>query len=157
MGAFTEVVAPALAVLDDARLAGAVQEFRDALGALRQGTRQRQKSAIRDASNGVESAIKTVLDDHGITRAGKRDGRSALGFAQRREHRRRQRRRTRSVHLRGFGTTGPASEDPARSLRRGLGLVRGNFPDSPAALTQAVRSGMIPVDEEESPACPFYR
>jgi hypothetical protein len=70
-GAFQEVVVPALAALGDARFAGAAQEFGDALGALRDGTRQGQKNAVRDASNAVETAMKTVLDAHSVPRTGK--------------------------------------------------------------------------------------
>jgi hypothetical protein len=69
-GAFGEIVAPALGALEDPRLSGAAQEFGDALGALREGTRPGQKNAIRDASNAVESAMKTLLDAHGVGRTG---------------------------------------------------------------------------------------
>jgi hypothetical protein len=69
--AYHQIVAPALAALADPRLAGAAQEFGDALAALRLGTRQGEKNAIRDASNAVESAMKSVLDDNGVTRTGK--------------------------------------------------------------------------------------
>jgi hypothetical protein len=69
-GGFKEVISPALAALEDPRLSRAAQEFGDALRALRQGGREGNKNAIRDASNAVETAMKTLLDAHGVTRAG---------------------------------------------------------------------------------------
>jgi hypothetical protein len=69
-GAYREVIAPALAALADVRFKGAQQEFGDALVALRQGTRVGHKNAIRDASNAVESAMKSLLDEHGVPRTG---------------------------------------------------------------------------------------
>lgn len=69
-GAFTEIVAPALAALEDPRLNRAAQEFGDALRALRQGGREGNKNAVRDASNAVETAMKTVLDAYDVTREG---------------------------------------------------------------------------------------
>jgi hypothetical protein len=69
-GTYAEVVAPALDVLGDARLAVARQEFEDALGALRRGGRIGEKNAIRDASNAVETSMKALLDAHGLPRSG---------------------------------------------------------------------------------------
>jgi hypothetical protein len=69
-GAFQTVVAPALAALGDPRLAGAAEEFGNALLGLRQGTRQGEKDAIRDASNAVESTMKALLDAHAVPRQG---------------------------------------------------------------------------------------
>jgi hypothetical protein len=69
-GTYREVIAPVLAALADMRLRGAQQEFGDALVALRQGTRVGRKNAIRDASNAVESAMKSLLDEHGVPRTG---------------------------------------------------------------------------------------
>jgi hypothetical protein len=68
--AYQQVIAPALGALSDPRLAGAAQEFGDAIAALRLGTREGEKNAIRDASNAVESAMKSVIDDHAISRTG---------------------------------------------------------------------------------------
>ncbi len=51
---FTEILAPALAALDDPRLSAPRQEYDDALRGLRQGGRVGEKNAIRDSSNAVE-------------------------------------------------------------------------------------------------------
>lgn len=70
-GAYEQVVAPALAVLDDPRLALARTEFQDGLAGLRRGDRVGVKNAIRDASNAVETAMKALLDESGSERPGK--------------------------------------------------------------------------------------
>jgi hypothetical protein len=68
--AYEQLVAPALGALDDPRLATAAQEFRDSLASLRGGDRIGDKNATRDASNAVESAMKALLDAHGVPRRG---------------------------------------------------------------------------------------
>jgi hypothetical protein len=69
-GTYAQVVAPALIALADPLLLSAAKEFGDALNGLRNGTRVGHKNAIRDASNAVETTMKTLLDEHGIERQG---------------------------------------------------------------------------------------
>jgi hypothetical protein len=66
--AHKELVAPALAALDDQRFAAAAQQFRHALTALRRGDDLGAKDAARDATGAVETAMKSLLDEHGIDR-----------------------------------------------------------------------------------------
>jgi hypothetical protein len=69
-GTYEQVLVPAITALRDARLAAAGQEFGDALAGLRQADRVGDKNAVRDASNAVESTMKALLDNRGITRGG---------------------------------------------------------------------------------------
>lgn len=62
-----ELVAPALAAINDARFAGNVRaEFEQARRELRQGTSNGRKQAIHEAGCSVESAMKVVLHEHGV-------------------------------------------------------------------------------------------
>ena len=69
-GAYREVIAPALAALDDPRLAAARDEFTAALRHLRAGTKEDEEDAIVDAAKAVESMMKVVLSDRSIARTG---------------------------------------------------------------------------------------
>jgi hypothetical protein len=61
-----EAVQPALSALDDPRLApGPRLEFASARRELRAGTPSALKQAVAEACNGVESALKVLLTEHG--------------------------------------------------------------------------------------------
>jgi hypothetical protein len=69
----TELLQPALAAINDRRFAGGVRsEFKSARAELRQGTREARTQAVHEAGCAVESAMKVVLDQHGIS-CGPRD------------------------------------------------------------------------------------
>lgn len=62
------VIAPALGVLADPRLAGAKDEFEAALGHLRVGRVKDLEDTIEEAAKAVESAMKVLLDARGVSR-----------------------------------------------------------------------------------------
>jgi hypothetical protein len=66
-GAHQVVVQPALQALGDARLAGARNEFEAALAHLRAGTQKDREDAIEEAGKSVESAMKVLIDQTGLT------------------------------------------------------------------------------------------
>jgi hypothetical protein len=70
-GAYEEVIRPALDALQDPRLSGCRHEFDAALRHLRAGTLKDQEDAIEEAGKAVESAMKVVLQEHGVTLTGK--------------------------------------------------------------------------------------
>lgn len=62
------VLEPAHSVIQDERFSGGVQsEFNQARAELRTGTPVSRKQAIQEAGSAVESAMKVVLIEHGIT------------------------------------------------------------------------------------------
>lgn len=62
-----ELLAPALTVLNDFRFAGGVRiEFESARNELRVGTPVARKQAVYEAGCAVESAMKVLLDQHGV-------------------------------------------------------------------------------------------
>jgi hypothetical protein len=64
----TLAVRPALSALEDARFAGGVKsEFDNARAELGLGTPTAPKQAVFEAGSAVESAMKVLLDDHGLT------------------------------------------------------------------------------------------
>ena len=65
------VIAPALAALADPRLAGARSEFEDALTKLGAGRPKDVEDAIEESRKAVESAMKVLIDAHGLPRTGK--------------------------------------------------------------------------------------
>lgn len=69
-GVHAEVIAPALAVLADPRLAGCRSEFEAALRHLRAGTPKDHEDAIEEAGKAVESAMKVLLGEKGIALVG---------------------------------------------------------------------------------------
>ena len=70
-GAWETVTAPALAALEDERLGGARDEFEAARIHLRRGSSKDLEDAIEEAGKAVESAMKVLLDSHGIARSGR--------------------------------------------------------------------------------------
>lgn len=66
-GAHQVVVGPALQALADARLAGARNEFEAALGHLLAGTQKDREDAIEEAAKSVESALKVLVAEKGLT------------------------------------------------------------------------------------------
>jgi hypothetical protein len=69
--AYQNVVVPALAALADPRLGGARNEFETALGHLRKGTDKDKEDAVEEAGKSVESAMKVLIAEKGITATGK--------------------------------------------------------------------------------------
>jgi hypothetical protein len=65
-GAHEVIIRPALDMLEDPRLVGCRQEFEAAVGHLRKGTQKDLEDAIEEAWKSVESAMKILLDAHGI-------------------------------------------------------------------------------------------
>lgn len=61
------VVDPALQALADARLTGARSEFEAALGHLLAGTQKDREDAIDEAAKSVESALKVLVAEKGLT------------------------------------------------------------------------------------------
>jgi len=70
-GAYTAVLQPAMTVLVDLRLLGCESEFSAAIHHLRSGTMKDREDAIEEAGKSVESAMKVVLLERGVTLAGK--------------------------------------------------------------------------------------
>ena len=66
-GAHQIVIDPALQALADVRLAGARNEFEAALGHLRAGTQKEREDAIEEAAKSVESAMKVLIAETGLT------------------------------------------------------------------------------------------
>jgi hypothetical protein len=66
-GAHETVVAPALRALEDVRLAGARNEFEAALSHVRAGTQKDREDAIEEAAKSVESAMKVMAAEAGIS------------------------------------------------------------------------------------------
>jgi hypothetical protein len=66
--AYRDIVAPALAALNDSRLAGSKVEFETALADLRRRTEQNRREAVAHAGAAVESAMKMLLDAHNLPR-----------------------------------------------------------------------------------------
>ena len=67
------VVAPNLfRVLGDSRLSASRSEFEAALHHLRQGTVKDLEDAIDEAAKSVESAMKVLLAEHGVTTTGRK-------------------------------------------------------------------------------------
>gem|GEM_PF-6939345 len=62
------VVAPALAVLADGRVAGARAEFEEALNKRRAGTPKDLEDAVDEAAKSVESMLKVLHDEHSVAR-----------------------------------------------------------------------------------------
>ena len=69
-GAHELVIKPALRVLDEPRLSGARGDFERALAHLRLGTEKDMEQANAEAAKSVESAMKSVLDSHGVSYVG---------------------------------------------------------------------------------------
>jgi hypothetical protein len=69
-GAWKEVTEPALAALQDPRLAGARNEFEAARAHLRRGSSKDLEDAVEEAGKSVESAMKVLLDESGVARKG---------------------------------------------------------------------------------------
>jgi hypothetical protein len=65
-GTYHQVIAPALAALDDPRLAGCRTEFEDALTKLRRRTSKDLEDAVEESAKAVESAMEVVLDESGV-------------------------------------------------------------------------------------------
>ena len=70
-GVHDQVVRPALDALADPRLAGCASEYHAALNHMRGGTAKDLEDVIEESGKAVESAMKVVLDEHGVTRTGK--------------------------------------------------------------------------------------
>jgi len=70
-GNYGMVIEPALAALGDARLQGARGEFEAALRHLRGGSHKDLEDAIEEAGKSVESVMKVLLDEKGVTRSGR--------------------------------------------------------------------------------------
>jgi hypothetical protein len=69
-GVYEQVLNPALNALADARLAGCASEFHAALNHLKGGTEKDREDAVEESGKAVESAMKVLLDAHGVTRQG---------------------------------------------------------------------------------------
>jgi hypothetical protein len=69
-GAYHDVIRPALDALADERLAACREELEAALGHLRAGSAKDREDAIEEAGKSVESAMKVLLTERGIERAG---------------------------------------------------------------------------------------
>jgi len=70
-GTYAQVIAPALTALEDPALAGCRSEFFDALDNLRRRTPKELEDAVEEAAKAVESAMKVVLSEHGISLSGR--------------------------------------------------------------------------------------
>lgn len=64
-------VQPALLALADQRLAGSRAEFEEALSKRRDGTPKDLEDAVDEAAKSVESILKVLHDEHGVSRSGK--------------------------------------------------------------------------------------
>ncbi len=65
------VVQPALAALADPRLTGCASEYHAALNHMRGGTAKDLEDVVEESGKAVESAMKVLLDERGVTRTGK--------------------------------------------------------------------------------------
>lgn len=63
-------VQPALLALADQRLVGARAEFEEALHKRRGGTPKELEDAVDEAAKSVESILKVLHDEHGVSRSG---------------------------------------------------------------------------------------
>ncbi len=74
-GAYLAIVRPALDALRDNRMAGARAEFDAALAHLRSGSTKDVEDAVEETAKAVESAMKVVLAESGVTLKGKETAR----------------------------------------------------------------------------------
>jgi hypothetical protein len=65
------ITEPALQVLADPRLAGAISEYGDALAGLRAGKQKDLEDAIEESAKAVESTMKVLIDQSNLARTGK--------------------------------------------------------------------------------------
>jgi hypothetical protein len=79
-GIHDAVIRPALDALGDTRLAGCASEFNAALAHLRGGTAKDLEDAIEESGKSVESAMKVLLDERGVTRTGKEAAYALFGL-----------------------------------------------------------------------------
>jgi hypothetical protein len=70
-GAYRAVIRPALDALSDPRLATPRKEFENGVAALRRDSQDARKSAIRESAAAVESAMKIILDENGVSHGDK--------------------------------------------------------------------------------------
>jgi hypothetical protein len=68
---YAAITKPALAVLGDARLAGARSEYEDALANLRAGSQKDLEDTIEESAKAAESVMKVLIDESDLTRTGK--------------------------------------------------------------------------------------
>lgn len=68
---YKAITEPALQVLADPRLAGAMSEYGDALAGLRAGKQKDLEDAIEESAKAVESTMKVLIDQSNLARTGK--------------------------------------------------------------------------------------
>jgi hypothetical protein len=74
-GSYGAILQPALDALMDSRLMGARSEFDAAMGHLRMGTTKDEEDAVEEAGKAVESTMKVLLHERGVTLTGKETAR----------------------------------------------------------------------------------